>query len=209
MVLFIKRLRRAYNICNTLKQNSPKWTEAWMVSDLKLAAEKIREGGVIAYPTEYCFGLGCDPSNRDAVVRLLQIKRRPAYKGVILIAANVDQLEPYVDDIPSEVLATWPGPHTWLLAPRPGVAKWIMGQHPRIALRVTAHKQAAALCRLAGTAIVSTSANRAGEAPARNAQEVTRRLGRELAYVLSGRVGRLRHPTPIRDAVTGTSIREN
>jgi L-threonylcarbamoyladenylate synthase len=178
-----------------------------MFGELKVAAKKICEGGLIAYPTEYCFGLGCDPNDRAAVLQLLRIKRRLLEKGVILIAANVQQLEPYVDDIPPDTLATWPGPYTWLLKPRPGVAQWITGRHPRIALRVTAHRQAAALCRLAGTAIVSTSANRAGEAPARHAREVRRRLGKELDYVLSGKVGGLRHPTSIRDAVTGKVVR--
>ena len=175
--------------------------------NLEKAVQVIRRGGIVAYATEYCFGLGCDPKNRNAVLRLLRIKRRPVGKGVILIAADPDQLASYVDEIPPPVRDSWPGPYTWLLAPRAGVPKWITGNHPRIALRVSAHKQAAALCRLAGAAIVSTSANRAGERPARSAREVARRLGKEIDYVLSGKVGDLSHPTPIRDAVTGTVVR--
>lgn len=178
-----------------------------MPGSLKHAAHVLREGGIVAYATEHCFGLGCDPRNERAVVRLLRIKQRPPDKGLILIAADVAQLDPYVAAIPASVAATWPGPHTWLLEPRPHAPRWITGAHPRIAVRVTAHPQAAALCRAAGMAIVSTSANRAGEQPARSFRDTVRRLGREVDYVLPGRVGGLPKPSAIRDAVTGETIR--
>jgi L-threonylcarbamoyladenylate synthase len=178
-----------------------------MSGELAQAARVIRQGGVVAYATEYCFGLGCDPMNRAAVLRLLRIKRRPVQKGLILIAAGVEQLAPYVDDIPAAVLATWPGPHTWLLDSRDGVPGWITGHHPRIALRVTAHKQAAALCKAVGMAIVSTSANRAGGEPTRRFRDTVRRFKGEVDYILPGRVGDAPAPTPIRDAITGELIR--
>lgn len=178
-----------------------------MSGQLAQAARIIRQGGVIAYATEYCFGLGCDPMNRAAVLRLLRIKRRPVQRGLILIAADVEQLAPYVDDIPPAVLATWPGAHTWLLEPRDGVPGWITGEHARIALRVTAHQQAAALCRAVGMAIVSTSANRTGAEPARSFRDTVRRFQGEVDYVLPGRVGDAAAPTPIRDAITGELIR--
>lgn len=162
---------------------------------------------MVAYATEYCFGFGCDPMNRLAVLRLLRIKRRPVNKGLILIASDVDQLSPYVDTIPARALATWPGPHTWLLAPRDGVPGWITGAHSRIAVRVTAHAQAAALCQAAGMAIVSTSANRAGGEPVRRFRDAVRRFKDELDYVLPGRVGDAPAPTPIRDAASGELIR--
>ncbi len=177
------------------------------MSALEHAARILKQGGLVAYATEYCFGLGCDPMNERAVARLLRAKRRPAAKGLILIAAAIDQLAPYVAATPAHVAATWPGPYTWLLEPRASVPHWITGAHPRIAVRVTAHAQAAALCRRAGMAIVSTSANRAGQHPARSHREVLRRFGMDIDYVLPGRVGDLDAPTPIRDAVTGGSIR--
>jgi len=178
-----------------------------MSGQLAQAARIIQKGGVVAYATEYCFGLGCDPMNRAAVLRLLRIKRRPVRKGLILIAADIDQLAPYVDEIPAAVLATWPGPHTWLLEPRDGVPGWITGEHPRIALRVTTHPQAAALCKAVGTAIVSTSANRAGAEPTRSFRDTVRRFRGQVDYILPGRVGDSRAPTPIRDAITGELIR--
>jgi len=175
--------------------------------ELQQAAQIIRRGGLVAYPTEYCFGLGCDPLHRAAVLRLLRLKRRPADKGLILIAADVAQLERYVADIPKNVLATWPGPHTWLVEPRDTVPGWITGQHPKIAVRVTAHPVAAALCKAAGMALVSTSANRGGGVPARTDREVERLFGKELDFVIHDVVGDAPAPTPIRDAVTGELVR--
>jgi L-threonylcarbamoyladenylate synthase len=176
--------------------------------DLQRAAHILRQGGVVAYATEHCFGLGCDPFNRAAVLRLLHIKRRSMAKGLIVLAGDVEQLGLFAERIPAEVTATWPGPHTWLLATRVSVPKWITGAHPRVAVRVTAHRQAAALCHAAGMAIVSTSANRAGEQPARTDREVRRRFGKLVDYVLPGFVGGAPAPTPIRDAVTGERIRD-
>lgn len=175
--------------------------------ELALAAGVIRDGGVIAYATESCFGLGCDPTKRSAVQRILQIKGRPASKGLILIAADTDQLAPFVAHFPRKALVTWPGPHTWLLTRTDTVPPWIRGAHTRVAVRVTRHPQAAALCRAAGMAIVSTSANRVGAKPARTHAEVLRCLGDELDYVLPGHIGKQKSPTPITDGVSGEIIR--
>ena len=175
--------------------------------DLQRAAQILRQGGLVAYATEYCFGLGCDPLNRNAVLRLLRLKHRSVIKGLIVLAAEASQLAPYVAQIPAEVTASWPGPHTWLLPARPGVPGWITGRHDKIAVRTTAHRQAAALCRVAGMAIISTSANRAGEAPARTDREVARRFGKLVDYILPGKVGEAPAPTPIRDGLTGKLIR--
>jgi len=175
--------------------------------DIGRAARLIRAGGVVGYATEYCFGLGCDPMNRSAVMRLLRIKRRAPGKGLILIAASPDQLGPYVSDIPPHVAASWPGPHTWLVPPRRTVPGWLTGGSERIALRITAHPQAAALCHAAGMAITSTSANRSGQHPARSYREAVRRLGADVDYVLPGMVGEAGAPTEIRDAVTGELVR--
>lgn len=174
---------------------------------VRKAAQVLRRGGVMAYATEYCFGLGCDPRNRRAVLRLLRLKRRSIKKGLIVLAADRRQLAPYTSEIPPKVLATWPGPYTWLVVRSPSAPGWISGGRSSVAVRVTAHRQAAALCRAARTAIISTSANRAGQAPARTDREVRRRFGRGIDYVLPGYVGDAPAPTPIRDAMTGGLVR--
>lgn len=178
-----------------------------MQPNLRHAAALLHRGGVIAYATEAVFGLGCDPRNRAAVLRLLRLKQRRWEKGLILIAADLEQLRPYVTEMPAAARNTWPGPCTWLLPAAADAPRWIIGRHPRIAVRVTAHPQAAALCRAAGMALVSTSANLAGGRPARSYAAVTRQFRRRIDYVVPGRVGPRRLPTPIIDAVTGETVR--
>ncbi len=178
---------------------------------LRLAAHRLHRGGVIAYPTESVFGLGCDPLNEEAVRRLLAIKRRHPGKGVILIADCFERLQPYLGAIPrhrlDEVLRHWPGPHTWLLPAAPWVPAWLTGRHTTLAMRVTAHPVAAALCRAAGMPLVSTSANLSGRPPARSPLQTRLRCGPGIDMVLHGETGGLRQPTPIRDALSGARLR--
>jgi len=175
------------------------------------AVSHLRRGGVVAYPTEAVFGLGCDPHNRAAVQRILRIKRRPWHKGLILIAADFAQLRPYVlplnDEQWTQIQASWPGPVTWLLPARPGVSRLLCGRHATLAVRVTAHKPTIALCRAFGGAVVSTSANRSGRPPACTAQALRRQLGRDVDYILPGRLGNAQRPSEIRDLATGHILR--
>lgn len=177
------------------------------------AADALRAGGVVAYPTEAVYGLGCDPHDANAFTRLFALKQRPATQGVLLIAANFEQLEPYIDlaHVPAPALArardSWPGAHTWVFPRARRVPDWIAGGHAGIALRVTAHPLANALCRAFGAALVSTSANRHGLAPARDAAAVEAMFGATQVHILRGDVGGLDRPTPIRDVLTGADIR--
>lgn len=181
-----------------------------LMSDIKQAVATINNGGVIAYPTEAVYGLGCDPWNEQAVQKILTIKHRPWQKGLILVAANFEQLQPFVQPVSAEILtqleSTWPGPTTWLLTVNPAVPAYLHGEHDTIAVRVTAHQQTAELCRVFGGAIVSTSANSAGEEPARTSDQVRRDL-HDIDYVLSGECSGSDKPTAIRNAQTGEIIR--
>jgi L-threonylcarbamoyladenylate synthase len=178
---------------------------------LRRAARIVRGGGVIAYPTEAVFGLGCSPRNRTAVMRVLSIKRRSWRKGLILIGATMSQLERYVVLPPepqrSEVLATWPGPVSWVLDARADAPRWITGGRSSVAVRVTGHPVAAALCRAVGEAIVSTSANVSRRPPHRRLLRLRRDLGRQVDYVLAGPLGGLAEPTRIRDGRSGRILR--
>jgi L-threonylcarbamoyladenylate synthase len=184
-----------------------------MDAALQAAAAVLRSGGVVAYPTEAVYGLGCDPHDHAAFERVFALKQRPSTQGVLLIAADFAQVEKYVDlaRVPADALAraraTWPGPHTWIFPRAASVPDWIAGSHTGIALRVTAHPLAAALCRAFGGALVSTSANRHGEPPARTAAQVRSAFGDQLGYILDGAVGGQERPTPIRDAISGEQIR--
>lgn len=175
------------------------------------AVAALRAGGVIAYPTEAVYGLGCDPFDRAAVARLFTLKQRPAEQGVLLIAADFSQVEKFIGATPAAAVAraraTWPGPHTWVFPRSAATPAWLSGAHSGIGIRVTAHPLAAALCRAFGAALVSTSANRHGAAPARTASAVRAAFAGELAYVLDGATGGLEQPTPIRDAISGAVLR--
>jgi L-threonylcarbamoyladenylate synthase len=178
---------------------------------IKRAARVVRGGGVIAYPTEAVFGLGCNPRDRAAVMRLLAIKRRSWRKGLILIAANLEQVEPYVLLPPepkrSEVLATWPGPHTWVLTAHSAAPRWITGGRDGLAVRVTAHPVARDLCLAAGGAVVSTSANVSRRPAHRRLLRLRRDLGGKVDYVLAGPLGASAEPTSITDARSGRLLR--
>lgn len=180
-------------------------------AELHHVASILRQGGIIAYPTEAVFGLGCDPFNKTAVNRILQLKNRDVAKGLILIAAAWEQLKPLVTDVPAAklaaALATWPGPHTWLFPANAKVPAWIKGEHTSVALRVTQHPIAKAICEIFGGPIVSTSANIAHFSPAKTAAEVLAQFPHGIDYIISGEVGSLSNPTPIRDVMTGEIVR--
>lgn len=178
---------------------------------LRQAARAINAGGIIAYPTEAIYGLGCHPLNPEAVFKLLRLKQRSVTKGLILIADCVESLQPFVDTLSepamSPVLESWPGAATWLIPARPGVPYWLTGEHTTLAVRVTAHPIAAALCRVAGTPLVSTSANISSHTPARTPLEVRLRCENGIDLILHGETGGLKKPTPIRDALSGRVVR--
>lgn len=184
-----------------------------MLSELTLkqlaeARSVLLAGGLIAYPTEAVFGLGCDPDNPQAVVRLLALKQRPVEKGLILVAANYQQLLPYVDDqaLPADrrqtIFASWPGPVTWVMPARSSVPNWLTGDFDAIAVRVSAHPDVAALCLAFGKPLVSTSANLSGYPPARDVDEVRLQFG-ERVHIVYGHTQGRSSPSTIRDALSG------
>lgn len=183
------------------------------LDDVAAAAALLRAGGVLAYPTEAVFGLGCDPHDQAAFTRLFALKQRPANQGVLLIAADFAQVATYIDldavppAVLHEVQQSWPGPQTWIFPRAAQVPPWICGTHAGIALRVTAHAPAAALCRAFAAPLVSTSANPHDAPPARDAATVAGYFGDALDGLLDGPLGVLARPTTIRDALTGATVR--
>ncbi len=177
---------------------------------LNLAVRTLNQGGIIAYPTEAVFGLGCLPEDVYSVARILSLKGRSVRKGLILVAASLEQLDAYVD-YPDDVVrqkisASWPGPVTWVLPATANVPGWITGYKDTIAVRVSAHPVVQALCEEAGV-IVSTSANPAGKTPATNAFKIRSYFGNEIDYILSGNTGGKELPTEIRNAISGKVLR--
>lgn len=182
---------------------------AWQ---LHCARRVVLSGGVIAYPTEAVWGLGCDPWDEEAVERILELKERPMEKGMILVASSVEQVRFLLDPLPKaqqeEALKHWPGPVTCLL---PDVQKqipdWVRGKHASIAVRVSDHPVVRALCDATGMPLVSTSCNPAGRQPARHIWQVRKYFGDALDRVVPGDLGGRRQPSKILDIVTGQQLR--
>ncbi len=177
---------------------------------LRQACLALTGGGVIAYPTEAVFGVGCDPWNETAIIQLLTLKKRPLDKGLILIAADFNQLQAFIQPLPAAILAklqaSWPGPNTWLLPVRETISPLLTGGRDTLAVRVTAHPLAAELSRRFGAPVVSSSANITGLRPAKNVRQVRWQLP-ELDYVLPGSCGGADKPSTIRDALTDEIVR--
>jgi len=170
----------------------------------------VAGGGIIAYPTESVFGLGCNPWEIRAVNKILALKRRHPNKGLIVVAATFTQLEPLLDlnaAIPWDtVMASWPGPVTWILPAKRHIPILIRGTGGGLAVRVSAHPVVQELCRCTGL-LISTSANPEGCLPAKSASRVRAYFGDSIDYILPGATGNSPRPTEIRDAITGRVIR--
>jgi L-threonylcarbamoyladenylate synthase len=183
-----------------------------MTDQIQQAAKHIKQGGVIAYPTEGVYGLGCDPSNHTACNRLRRLKSRPLSQGLIVIAAKWAHVSPWVGACDTTIiercLANWPGPITWLLPASKRAPYTITGDSDKIAIRLTAHTQARQLCQALEAAITSTSANNRGEPALTTYQAVKSYYQSQLDYIIKGQTGLLQGPTPIWDALSNTPIRQ-
>lgn len=182
-------------------------------NSLSAAAQCVHDGGVIAYPAEACFGIGCHPENTRGLMRIREMKSRSAEQGFILVADALPELRPYLH---WEVLeqaqrqridASWPGPITWLIPASARSDTALRGRFSTLAVRVTAFSSLKALCRAVGGPLVSTSANRGGQAPLTTADEVEAVFADEIDYLLDLPIQGLDSPSQIIDAVTGTTIR--
>lgn len=176
-------------------------------------SEVIESGGVIAYPTEAVYGLGCDPDNAVAIEKLLEIKQRPWQKGLILVASDYSQLAPYLDDTQLTreqlelVFSKWPGPFTFIMPIRSDISKLLCGGFNSLAVRVSAHPGIQAICNNLGKPLVSTSANITGQEPAMSLDEVTAQFEGVIAGVATGELGSEPSPSTIIDALSGKVLR--
>lgn len=181
--------------------------------DIDRAVAVLHAGGLLAYPTEGVWGLGCDPFDEAAVVRLLALKQRTPDKGLILVAATPAQFDGLLDwdaleaSSREQVLASWPGPHTWLVPATARVPAWIRGTHEAVAVRVSAHPVVQALCRAWGGPLVSTSANLAGDPAPATRDELAMAIVAGVDLVVAGETSGLGQPSSLRDARTGDRLR--
>jgi L-threonylcarbamoyladenylate synthase len=155
---------------------------------LARAAEVIRRGGVLAFPTDTLYGLAADPFNRSAVRRVFAVKERASDRPLLLIAADVQQVEAQVAGLSpaARTLAQrfWPGPLTLLLPPPPTLPAEVVGPSGRVGVRVPAHAVARALCASCGTVVTATSANLSGAPASSDPDEVALAFGASIDLLL-------------------------
>ncbi|MCU5771376.1 L-threonylcarbamoyladenylate synthase type 1 TsaC [Erwiniaceae bacterium BAC15a-03b] len=184
-----------------------------LAGSLESCVAQLQQQAVIAYPTEAVFGLGCDPDSESAVLKLLALKQRPVEKGLILIAADYQQLQPYLaDELLSDkqrqhMFSSWPGPVSWIVPAAANTPRWLTGRFTSLAVRVSDHPDVQRLCRAFGKPLVSTSANLTGAEPCRTAAEVQAQFGADFPLLVGNTGGRL-NPSEIRDVITGELIRQ-
>jgi len=163
--------------------------DAALASRVAEAADTLRRGGVIAYPTETFYGLGALASDGAAVERLVSAKERPDGKPLPLLGADLAQLEAVASFSPLArrlAGACWPGPLTLVLPARPGLHPAITAGGATVGVRVTSSQVAAALARAAGGALVATSANRSGQPPPTAIDLLDPALRARLDFLLDG-----------------------
>ncbi len=175
------------------------------------AAQILKQGGLIAYPTEAVFGLGCLPDKLQTIEKLLQLKQRPIEKGLILLASEFSQLEPYLSPFEQTILhkiqSSWPGPTTWILPTPRETSPLIKGHFDTVAVRISAHPIVQELCRQCHSAIISTSANITGKKMSYSTADVQQHFNDQLDYILGGALGDSKKPTIIKDALSDRIIR--
>ena len=173
----------------------------------------LSSGGIIAYPTEAVYGLGCDPFDQFAVDRLLRLKNRPMEKGLILIASHWDQVERYCTELSEEQKKTLiqnsnEKPVTWLIPDSKNlIPYWIKGKHQQFALRISSHPVVRDLCNVYQGPIVSTSANISGGKPIKTKLRILKTFSDQIDYIVPGNLGVSNAPSEIRDIKDGLLIR--
>ena len=176
------------------------------MKQISLAVDVVRSGGVIAYPTESVFGLGCDPFNENAVEKLLQMKQRSTDQGLILVASHLHQVLPLIRPVEAidltHALKTWPGHYTWVFPPSETVPAWITGRNKGIAIRLSKHPVVVQLCAQLNHPLVSTSANLSNQDDLNSIKDIKIAFGDKIGFYIDAPVGNAKNPSTIQDAHT-------
>lgn len=179
-------------------------------SPIQQAVKIIQSGGVISYPTESVFGLGCDPLNESAVNRILRLKNRTVDKGLIIVAGDLKQLEAYIEISAEEEdkILKEKSDTTWLVKKSPLTPNWVSGKHQKVAVRVSKHPLIVKLCQTINQPLISTSANPAGSTPATTSQQSSHYFSNNVDLYIDYENEGSGQPTQIKDITTDTVIRK-
>lgn len=166
------------------------------------AAAVVRGGGVIAYPTEAVWGLGCNPFDEQAVLRILALKQRPVDKGLIVLASSISSLSPVLSTLPQSQIdhlnRGWPASTSYVIDDYSGFfPEFVRGQFNSIAVRISVHKPLNDLVESCGGLLISTSANPAGLDPAITETQAVNYFGDQVDCYASGSLGSSSSPSQI------------
>ncbi|MEK9932052.1 MAG: L-threonylcarbamoyladenylate synthase [Methylophilaceae bacterium] len=168
-------------------------------------------GGVIIYPTESCFGIGCDPKNIHAINKIMVLKKRNIKKNFLLISSSLKQLDSYINNLTQtqidKLFKKWPGPHTWVINAKENCKPWLTNHSNQIAIRIPSFLSCFNLCKNTGMALISTSANLSGKKTLKNYREVCRFSNRHVRLI-KGQIGKQKKPSTIQDFATGKILRK-
>jgi L-threonylcarbamoyladenylate synthase len=172
-----------------------------MASDFSIrhAAHIIKNGGIIAYPTDTIYGLGCDPYNADAVERINIIKQRPLNKQFILLAGDIEQVRTLISiTVEQEKIITQDAePTSWVVSASEQAPAWLTDRNHMLTIRISRHDEVKKLCRALGHAVISTSANISGKRPAKNAIELHKYFHQEVDKILLSNKAQATRPSKI------------
>ena len=171
------------------------------------AAEAILRGGVISFPTDTFYGLGCSLMDPAAVDMLYRLKRRPQNLAVISLISDPSEVEALASEIPDVAVTLmkrfWPGPLSIVFRASIVVPQACRGPRETIALRYPDHALSLALVSALGGPLVASSANLSGQPPAKSAEEVIRSFGNQLDLVLDGGPSQAHQPSTLIDVTSG------
>jgi L-threonylcarbamoyladenylate synthase len=175
------------------------------IENIRVASQVVRDGGLVVYPTETVYGLGCDPFNVNAVERVFRVKRSRK-KPLPILLSSVADLEKIaqLSDVARKIAAKlWPGPLTIIIRKKPALPDIVTCGLDSVGVRIPKHDVAVQLIRLSNGLLVGTSANRTGREPACTASEALEQLGEEIDVLLDGGPAPLREPSTVVDLTTG------
>ena len=177
---------------------------------IRLAAHHIRNNGIILYPTETVYGLGCDPSSYDAVEKLNTLKQRDNHSGFLLLASDLSQLDNYIaTPEPQEIkrISTTETATSWVAKAGKNTPSWLISPDGTIGFRITTHLVARKLCEHLNHPLISTSANIKGGAPVSNTLQCHQLFVGDIDYYLTSSIERTEKPSVIRNLSTGQQLR--
>lgn len=155
--------------------------------DLQQALETVRSGGLILYPTDTIWGIGCDATNAKAVERVFDLKGRDHSKSMIVLLANDNQLQSYVQDVPEiayELIEATDKPLTIIYSSAKNLAGNVLAEDGSVGIRIVSHPFCERLLQRFRKPIVSTSANISGESSARNFDEISENILQGVDYIV-------------------------